>query len=63
MIRYRRFILLGETYIKRVLDWNFWQVAYNVQLGALVIPKRLLVAADFGEYIVPKPAGRLRERL
>lgn len=53
VLRYRRLIVLGEMYHKYVLDWKFWQHAYNIQLGVLAIPKRLLIAADFGEYVVP----------
>lgn len=58
VLRYQRFIVLFETYNKYVLDFDFWQHAYNIQVGALIIPKRLLLAADFGEYIVPdEPEG------
>lgn len=55
VVRHKRLIILGESYTKRVLDWNFWQFAYNVQVGYLVLPKRLLLAVDFGEYVVPNP--------
>lgn len=50
-LRYRRFVLSGETYMKRELEFEQNQYAYNIQAGFLVIPKLLLVAADFGEYI------------
>lgn len=49
--RYKRLILLGETYAKRELEFRNWQVAYNAQLGVLIIPKRLMVAGDFGQYL------------
>jgi len=49
--RYRRFVLTGETYLKRELEFEQNQYAYNVQVGFLVVPKLLLVAADFGEYL------------
>ncbi len=55
VFRHRRLIVLGETYAKRDLDWDFNQIAYNIQVGVLLIPKRLLFAADFGEYLVPTP--------
>lgn len=59
VFRHGRFIVQGETYNKYVLGGdsyeNFWQHGYNVQVGALIIPKRLLIAADFGEYVVPSP--------
>lgn len=49
--RYRRLILLGEVYGKREINFGSWQVAYNVQMGILPIKKRLLLAADFGQYL------------
>jgi len=49
--RYKRMILLAETYAKRELEFKNWQVAYNVQAGVLVWPKRVMLAADFGQYL------------
>lgn len=46
-----RLILVGETYAKRELAFKSWQYAYNVKAGFLLVPKMLLVAADFGEYL------------
>lgn len=51
VFRWKRLILLGEVYAKRELNFRNWQVAYNVQLGVLPIKRRLMVAADFGQYL------------
>ncbi len=40
----------AETYAKRELEFGSWQVAYNVQVGVLVLKKHLLLAADFGQF-------------
>jgi len=44
-------ILLGEGYLKRELEFESWQGAYNFQVGFLAIKKTLLLAADFGQYL------------
>jgi len=49
--RWRRFHLAVEDYTKRVLDFGAWQTAYNVQLAYLLVPKRILLAADYGQYL------------
>lgn len=49
--RYRRMIFLGEVYGKREINFGSWQLAYNLQLAVLPIKKRLLLAADFGQYL------------
>lgn len=49
--RHGRVIAIGEVYAKRELEFESSQLAYNVQLGVLLIPKRLLLAADFGEFL------------
>ena len=41
----------AETYVKRELEFGSWQVAWNVALGYLLVPKMFLVAADVGQYI------------
>ncbi len=51
VFRWRRLILLGEVYGKRELNFKNWQVAFNVQAGVLAIKRRLLLAADFGQYL------------
>lgn len=50
--RYRRFILMGESYTKKDLNFDFWGQAYNVTAGFLVWPKKVMIAADYGEYRV-----------
>ncbi|WP_428266399.1 hypothetical protein [Haliangium sp.] len=50
-LRYRRLVVLAETYAKREIEFGSDQFAYNIQAGYLVIPRYLLVAADFGEYL------------
>lgn len=51
VFRYKIMILLAEAYAKRELEFENWQVAYNAQLGVLVWPKRVMLAADFGQYL------------
>ncbi|MCA9718907.1 MAG: hypothetical protein KC468_29835, partial [Myxococcales bacterium] len=51
VFRYKRLLLMGEVYGKRELEFKNWQIAYNVQLGVLAVKKRLLLAADFGQYL------------
>lgn len=46
-----RFIGSAETYIKRELEFGSWQVAYNLAVGFLILPKTLMFGADFGQYI------------
>lgn len=50
-IRYKRLIVLGEFYGKRELNFKNWQMAYNVQVGVLAVKRRLLLSADFGQYL------------
>lgn len=50
-LRHAGFIGSAETYIKRELEFGSWQVAWNVSLGYLIVPKLFLVAADVGQYI------------
>lgn len=45
------FIAIAEGYLKRELEFESWQYAYNVQVGFLAIKKTLLLAADIGSYI------------
>lgn len=51
IFRWRRVVLLAETYAKRELNFKNWQVAYNVQAGVLAVKKRLFFAGDAGQYI------------
>ncbi|MCR9159237.1 MAG: hypothetical protein ACE37F_09035 [Nannocystaceae bacterium] len=51
IFRYWRFHFQGEYYGKRELEFRNFQNAYNVQLGFLPWEKRLLLAADFGQYL------------
>ena len=48
--RWKRLMMLAEVYGKRELNFRNWQIAYNVQVGVLAVKRRLLFAADFGEY-------------
>lgn len=50
VMRYNRFVLNAEGYLKREFNFGAWQWTYNVQLGVLVVPKLLLVAADVGQF-------------
>lgn len=51
VFRMSRFVLLAENYSKWELEFESFQTAYVVQVGYLLIPKRLLLAADFGAYL------------
>jgi hypothetical protein len=51
VFRYKRLIVLGELYGKRELNFKNWQVAYNVQVGVLAVKRRLLLTADYGQYL------------
>ncbi len=51
VFRYWRFHLQGEYYGKRELEFRNFQNAYNVQLGFLAWEKRILLAADFGQFL------------
>ena len=51
VFRWKRFQVMGEIYGKRELVFKNWQMAYNIQVGVLAIKRRLLLAADFGQYL------------
>ncbi len=51
VFRWKRLILLGEVYGKRELNFKNWQIAFNVQAGVLAVKRRLMFAADFGQYL------------
>jgi hypothetical protein len=51
LLRYNRFILQAENYSKYELNFGSFQTAYVVQGGFLVIPKRVIVAAEFGQFV------------
>ncbi|MEZ4429824.1 MAG: hypothetical protein R3A51_19270 [Nannocystaceae bacterium] len=51
VFRWKRLIVLGEFYGKRELNFKNWQWAYVAQVGVLAWSKRLLLAADFGQYL------------
>lgn len=44
------FLAVGETYMKYVLDYDSFQIAWNAQVSALVVPKWFMLAADVGSY-------------
>jgi hypothetical protein len=50
IVRWRRFQLSAENYAKRELVFKNWQTGYNVQLGFLAWQKRMMLAADAGQY-------------
>ena len=62
-LRWGRLVVLGEQYTKRLLAFDpvdggssdqFFdstQLGYHVQAGFLAVPKYLMVAADFGEFV------------
>ncbi len=54
VFRMNRLVVMAENYSKKEFAFDSLQTAYVVQAGFLVIPKRLLVAADFGEYLIPQ---------
>ncbi len=54
IVRWRRLQFSAENYTKRELVFKNWQTAYNVQLGVLAVSKRLMFAADFGQYLATK---------
>jgi hypothetical protein len=51
LFRWNRLALQAESYSKYELNFRSFQTAYVVQAGVLVIPKRLLLAADWGQYL------------
>ena len=51
IVRYWRFHFQAENYTKRELEFKNWQTAYNVQVGFLPWQRRMMLAADFGQYI------------
>jgi len=50
ILRWKRLYFQAETYMKRELEYEFNALAWNVQAGLLVLPKRLLLAGDVGEF-------------
>lgn len=54
IVRWRRLQFSTEGYGKRELNFQNWQAAYNVQLGVLAVSKRLMFAADWGQYLASK---------
>ncbi|MFZ4577238.1 MAG: hypothetical protein ACOYOB_02490 [Myxococcota bacterium] len=61
VFRYKRVVATAEVYGKYALDFEQKsiipganQLAYNVQVGVLAIPKVLLLAADYGAYVAGK---------
>ncbi len=51
VFRYGRFLAFTEGYVKRELEFDSTQGAFNVTGGFLVWPKHIYVSADFGRYI------------
>ncbi len=51
VFRSGRFVLLAESYSKQEFEFESFHTAYVVQTAFLAIPRLLLLAADFGEYL------------
>ncbi|MBM4358289.1 MAG: hypothetical protein FJ096_09285 [Deltaproteobacteria bacterium] len=51
IFKWWHFYAQGETYWKRELEFGSWQYSYLATIGALLWPRHLYAAADFGEYI------------
>ena len=49
--KHGRFVFSVEDYYKRELNFGSVQNAYNVTVGALLIKKKLMAAADFGQFL------------
>jgi len=52
--RWNRLVVLGESFTKRELEFQSWQTAYVVQVGYLLIKRKVFLAADYGEFIATK---------
>ncbi|MDH5490469.1 MAG: hypothetical protein OEY14_00700 [Myxococcales bacterium] len=48
---YRSFLVRAEIYTKREIDFGAWQTAWNLQTSILLLPRRLLLAADVGQFV------------
>jgi hypothetical protein len=53
--RWNRFILTAEHYGKREFELDSVQASWNVQFGALIIPKWFFLAADVGGFYAGDP--------
>ncbi|MCP4443886.1 MAG: hypothetical protein GY811_00890 [Myxococcales bacterium] len=51
ILKWKNFILVGETYAKQEIDFKSRHMAYNLKVGVLAIPKKLMLAVDFGEFL------------
>ena len=51
VLRWNRVYAQLEAYGKREIDYNANSIAYNATVGVLVIPKWLLLAADYGAFV------------
>lgn len=50
VLRWNRLVMIAEDYGKYEMNFGSMQNAWNVQAGFLLIPKRILLAADYGQY-------------
>ena len=48
--RHGRFVFMAEDYYKQELNFGSTQNAYNITVGALLLKKKLMAAADFGQF-------------
>ena len=54
VLRWNRLYAQAETYAKRDIDYRANSIAYNGTVGILVIPKWLMLAADYGAFVSDK---------
>ena len=50
LFRYKRFQIIAEGFAKRELEFDSYQFAYNAMVGILVWPKKIMIAADVGQF-------------
>jgi hypothetical protein len=50
LARWSRLVATFEVYAKRELDFGSTQTAYVGQLGFLLVPKKVMLGVDFGQY-------------
>lgn len=54
VLRWNRLFAQVETYAKRSIDYDANSIAYAATLGVLVVPKWLMLAADYGAFVTQK---------
>ena len=51
VLRYSRLHLSAESYVKREFVFDSWQGSLLVQANVLVLPRRFLLSAEFGQFL------------